>query len=221
MRPRATPGRRTPTEPIVRLTRASFVEGARELRARDRRLRQWIDRIGPVPLRRQPSQFAALCRAVIAQQVSAAAARAIYRRVRAEFAPARVPSAGGLLDLDAGTLRACGLSQPKVRYLRAIAWEFEHGRLRGRYLGRLPDEDVVAILTSLPGVGIWTAEMFLIFGLGRRDVFSSRDLALRVGVQRVEERSLSAEEVDRVATRWAPYRSIASLYLWRIAHWKE
>ncbi len=205
----------------ARLTRASFAEGARELRARDRRLGQWIERIGRVPLRRQPNQFAALCRAVIAQQVSAAAARAIHRRLLVEFAPARAPSARGLLELDVDTLRACGLSQPKVRYLKAIAWEFVHGQLRARRLGRLPDGEVMAILGALPGVGTWTAEMFLIFGLGRPDVFSSRDLALRAGVQRVVGRPLSTEEMERVAARWAPYRSVASLYLWRIAHWKE
>lgn len=190
------------------------------LRARDRRLGPWIERIGPVPLRRQPHQFGALCRAIIAQQVSAAAARSIHRRFLAEFAPARAPSPAELLALDADTLRACGVSRAKIDYLRALAWEFEHGELRRRRLGRLPDEQVVALLTRLPGVGVWTAEMFLLFGLGRQDVFSARDLALRAGVQRVEGRDLSLEQTRRLAARWAPYRSVASLYLWRIAGWK-
>jgi DNA-3-methyladenine glycosylase II len=211
----------TDAAPILRLTRASFREGTDLLRARDRRLGRWIERLGPVPLRRQPHHFGALCRSIIAQQVSAQAARSIYVRFVALFAPDRSPSPGRLLAMSPRALAACGLSRPKVAYLEAVAREFVHGDLRRLRLSRLPDEEVVAVLTRLPGVGVWTAEMFLIFALGRQDVFSTRDLALCAGVQRVEGRALSAAEIGAIAGRWRPYRSVASLYLWRIAHWKE
>lgn len=203
------------------LTRATLLEGAAWLRRRDARLGAWMDRVEPVKLRRQRHQFGALCRSIVAQQVSARAAAAIYARLLAQFAPARSPSAAALLAMDAERLRACGLSRRKVEYLRALAFEFEHGSIRRSRLNTLPDEEVVCVLTRLPGVGIWTAEMFLIFSLGRRDVFSVRDFALRSGVQRVEGRALSAAAIEEVAARWAPYRSVASLYLWRIAHCRE
>ena len=88
-------------------------------------------------------------------------------------------------------------------------------------LSRLDDTEVVARLTQIPGVGVWTAEMFLIFSLGRPDVFSVRDLALRTGVRRVVGRPLEASEIEQVAERWRPHRSVASLYLWKIAHYTD
>lgn len=205
----------------ARLTRHTLAEGERWLRARDRRLARWMDRVGPVSLRRSRHHFDALCRSIIAQQLSARAARTIRARLLREFAPARAPDPAGLLALPEGRLRACGLSAPKIRYLRGVAREFEGGTLRGRRLGSLPDAEVIGLLTALPGVGLWTAEMFLIFALGRRDVFSVRDLALRAGVQRVIGRPLEPAGIERAARRWSPWRSVASLYLWRIAHWRE
>jgi len=178
-------------------------------------------RVGPVPLRRQRHRFGALCRAIVAQQVSAHAARAIHARFVAAFGPARRPEPVRLLAMDPATLRACGLSQRKVAYLRALAEAFASGPMRRARLGALPDAEVVEALTALPGVGVWTAEMFLIFSLGRPDVFSVRDRALRAGVERVEGRRLDPAQIERVAARWAPWRSVASLYLWRIAHWRE
>ena len=80
---------------------------------------------------------------------------------------------------------------------------------------------IIELLIPLPGSGRWTAEMFLIFALGRLDIFSEGSLALRVGVQRVVGRSLTRGQIEKVATRWSPYRSVASLYLWKISHWKE
>ena len=177
-----------------------------------------MSRVGSVGLRRQRHQFGALCRSIIAQQLSAKAAKSITRRFLELFEPARLPSPERVLAIPQRRLRACGLSGPKSKYLRALAGEFQHGCLRGARLGSLPDDQVIALLTTVPGIGIWTAEMFLIFSLGRLDVFSVGDLALRTGVQRVEQRTLSRNEIERVATRWAPYRSVASLYLWKIAH---
>ncbi len=108
-----------------------------------------------------------------------------------------------------------------MEYLRALAHEFHEGNLRNARLSTLSDEEVVDRLVQIPGIGTWTAEMFLIFSLGRLDVFSVGDLALRVGVERVTRRKLTPEQSVEIARRWSPYRSVASLYLWKIAHWER
>lgn len=218
-------GRRTKTEApsssrdgdILLLTRNTLGEGVRILRRRDPRLGRWLDLIGPVKLRRQRQRFGALCRSILAQQLGSGAARTIHARFLALFSAAS-PQPDELLELPESRLRAAGVSRPKIRYLRALAEEFHEGSLRNVRLARLPDDEVVRRLTRLPGIGVWTAEMFLIFSLGRLDVFSKGDHALRAGVERVVGRKLTTEEIVDVASRWAPYRSVASLYLWKIAH---
>lgn len=202
------------------LTRETLLAGARSLRASDARLGAWIDRIGPVGLRRQRHRFGALCRAIISQQLGAGAARSIHRRFLKLFAPARSPDPAALLRIHGRRLRSCGLSTRKVEYLRGLGEAFVSGDLSRLKLSRLGDEEVIEALTRLRGVGRWTAEMFLIFSLGRLDVFSAGDLALVTAAGRVEGRSLSPKAAARVAERWSPYRSVASLYLWKVAHWR-
>ena len=207
--------------PILRLTQETLADGIEELRSKDHRLGRWIDRVGEVGLRRQRHQFGALCRSIIAQQLSSSAAETIIGRFLRLFEPASKPDPATLLATHDRKLRACGLSRQKLDYLKGIACEFHDGDLRRTRLGTLSDDEVVERLTRLRGVGVWTAEMFLIFSIGRRDVFSVGDLGLRTGVQRVEGRSLTHDEILCVAERWAPYRSVASLYLWKIAHWED
>lgn len=207
--------------PILRLTRETLADGIRELRSRDPRLGRWMDRVGKIELRRQRHQFGALCRSIIAQQLSSTAAKTIIGRFLKLFEPASKPDPITLLAINDHKLRACGLSRQKLDYLKGIAREFRDGDLSRVRLGTLSDDEAVERLTRLHGVGTWTAEMFLIFSLGRRDVFSIGDLGLRSGVQRVEGRALTNAQILRVAERWAPYRSVASLYLWKIAHWKD
>jgi DNA-3-methyladenine glycosylase II len=203
------------------LTQATLVEGTRALRARDPVLGQWMDRIGPVALRRHRHRFGALCRAICSQQLAKKAAETIYGRFLAHFAPDREPNPDRLLQLSTQTLRKCGLSGAKARYLQALAEEFCHGPLGRLKFSRLDDEQIIDAVVKVPGLGIWSAEMFLIFSVGRADIFSVGDLALRNGVQRVMGREMEHQEIEEIAARWSPYRSIASLYLWKIAHWKE
>lgn len=205
---------------ILRLTRETLAEGTLALKQLDPSLCRWIETVGPVGLRRQRHQFGALCRSIIAQQLGSGAARAIHRRFVDLFTPAKAPEPAMLLALGARDLRACGLSRRKVEFLQSLARERLDGSLHRVKLSTLPDEDVIELLTRLPGIGRWTAEMFLIFSLGRLDVFSVRDLALRTAVERVAGRPLASLEVERRAARWSPYRSVASLYLWKVAHWK-
>ncbi len=210
----------TDGSPILRLNRATLAEGERSLRERDRRLAGWMDRVGPVGLRRQRQRFNSLCCSIISQQLAGKAARTIYRRFSELFDDGR-PRPDALLALSDSALRGCGLSRMKVRFLRSLATEFDSGALRNARLGALSDDEVIRRLTRIDGIGVWTAEMFLIFSLGRPDVFSIGDLGLRTGVQRVERRDLDNKQIVSVARRWSPYRTVASLYLWKIAHWKE
>lgn len=208
--------------PGPRLTRATLVEGSEWLRARDRRLGAWMERVGDVGLRRQPHQFGALCRSILSQQLAARAAATIHGRFIELFAPSRRPSPEGVLALSDVSLRACGLSTQKIRSVRALASEWAKGELGRVRLSSLSDEEVIARLTDLPGIGRWTAEMFLIFALGRPDVFAAGDLALRTGIGRIEKRdALTPRDAEQIAARWSPWRSVASLYLWRIAHWVD
>jgi len=215
------PERRTPEGGILLLTKRTLAEGSHILRERDPTLCRWMDIVGAVKLRRQRHQFGALCRSILSQQIGAGAAKSIHRRFLELFAPARAPSPDRLIRLQRDALRRCGISGRKIDYLRALASEFHRGDLRRIRLSRLGDEEVIERLTRLPGIGVWTAEMFLIFSLGRLDVFAVGDLALREGVQRVEGRALKPDEIRKMAQRWSPYRSVASLYLWKIAHWKD
>lgn len=209
----------TSPETLPRLTRQNLAAATAALRRKDPRLGVWMDRVGPVGLRRQAHQFGALCRSVISQQLAAGAAATIHRRFVAAFAPARLPSPERLLELTTADLRACGLSLRKLEYLRGLAREFHQGDLRRARLGTLSNDEVVERLTRLDGIGRWTAEMFLIFSLGRPDVFAVGDLALRKGVERVVGRPLEPRQIEAQARLWSPYRSVASFYLWRIAHW--
>lgn len=199
------------------LNSRSLREGARWLSRRDPSLGAWMERVGEVGLRRQAHRFGALCRSITAQQISAHAARTIHGRFL-ELFPGKRADPGRLLRLGEEELRGCGLSTRKVQYLRALAREFEEGELARLRLGALDSPEVIEVLTRVPGIGVWTAQMFLIFSLGRIDVFSVGDAALRAGVERVAGRSLDADQVEARAAQWSPYRSVASLYLWKIAH---
>ena len=163
--------------------------------------------------------FVTLCRAIIAQQLSSRAASTITERLEALF-DAGVLTPEGVLAVPDETLRSLGLSRQKQASLKDLATRTLDGSLPLAALAALSDEDVMRQLTQVRGIGVWTAEMFLIFSLGRRDVFSVGDLALRLGVERVTRRKLTPEQIVEVARRWSPYRSVASLYLWKIAHWK-
>jgi len=172
----------------------------------------WEERIAGRP--REP--FAALLRAIVGQQLSVAAARAVYARLQETFG-GRTPKPREVLAADPAALRAAGLSQAKVRYLRGLAERALAGELSWERLAAAPDEEVVATLEALPGVGRWTAQMFLIFQLGRLDVLPAADLGLRRAIGRHYglSETPTAAAVARLGERWAPYRSLATVYLWR------
>ncbi len=200
---------------------ASFPQEAVEhLRGADETLAAIIDKRGPLDLEtrtrgRPDDAYGALLRSIVGQQLSTKAARSIYTRLLELFG-GKTPSPQELLDADPETVRAVGLSNAKVRYVRSLAEHVLSGELELEKLDELSDEAVEREVTAVKGLGQWTAHMFLIFHLGRPDVLPVGDLGVRRAVERAYglEGLPSVEELERLGERWAPYRSLASLYLW-------
>jgi DNA-3-methyladenine glycosylase II len=196
---------------------AELLEKARRsLRRRDPRLGAVIASVGPCRLRPSGDPYRALIRSVIYQQLAGAAANAIAGRLRRRFG-GRFPRPERLLAAPAAELRAVGLSRQKAATLRAVAASFADGSLSSRRLRRMDDAGVVEAVTQIKGIGEWTAQMLLIFSLGRPDVLPVGDYGVRKGVMKLYGLpALPARaELEAVAEPWRPYRSVASWYLWR------
>lgn len=190
------------------------------LRKADPVLGRLIDAVGPRnpgPRRRvRPADpYGALVRSIVGQQLSSKAAHSIFERLCAIFG-GRTPTPAELLAAAPEAIRAAGLSSPKVAYLRDLADQVQSGALELDRLGELSDEEVAAQLTAIKGVGRWTAEMFLIFHLGRPDVLPVGDLGIRRAVERAYGLGElpAGPELVRIAEPWRPQRSLACLYLW-------
>jgi DNA-3-methyladenine glycosylase II len=183
-------------------------------------MRGLIDEYGALSidgvLQRRPREpYTALLRGIVGQQLSTKAAESIYGRLLDMFG-GKGPSPRQLIEADPDDLRAAGLSRAKVAYLRDLAERVEDGELQLDLLKELPDDDVTAQLTAVKGIGKWTADMFLMFQLGRPDVLPVGDLGIRHAVQRLYDLAElpGAAEITRIAESWRPHRSLASLYLW-------
>jgi DNA-3-methyladenine glycosylase II len=165
-------------------------------------------------LRIEPADdfFARFVTSVLRQQVSMASAAATRERL---FEAVEVTPAG-MLAADDDVLRDAGLSRQKTRYVNNIAEAFTERGYSREYFEGMDDQAVRDELTSITGVGDWTANMQLLFSLGHKDVFPVGDLGIRKGMQRLIDSEMSRSEMTEYAERWAPYRSYASLYLWRV-----
>jgi 3-methyladenine DNA glycosylase/8-oxoguanine DNA glycosylase len=181
-------------------------------------MQQLIEKIGPCQLSMtwRSHYFRALVEAILYQQLSGKAASTILARFRGLYPSGRFPTAEQIAGTAVERLRAAGLSRQKIVYLKDLSARTLDGSFPLRRLASASDEEVILHLTQVKGIGRWTAEMFLIFCLGRPDVLSASDLGIRKAVQRVYGfKSLPAEvTVARLGTRWKPYRSVASWYLW-------
>jgi DNA-3-methyladenine glycosylase II len=162
------------------------------------------------------AHFTAISRSIVFQQLSGKAASTIYGRFAGLF-PDETPAAQSLLELPEAQLRAAGLSRQKIGYLRDLAVRVVAGEVPIDTLHELPDDEIISALTSVKGIGRWTAQMFLMFRLGRPDVLPDLDLGIQKGIQRAYRmRKLpTPKRVLEVGAKWAPYRTIASWYLWR------
>jgi DNA-3-methyladenine glycosylase II len=199
----------------------AYPSGAIEhLRAADPVLGDLITRYGIVTRDRDRPAFYALVAAIVGQQISVKAAAAIMGRLLALFSEGPQVQAAALAEVSFEQLRGVGLSAAKARYLHDLAEKVTDGTVDLALLPQLPDEEVITILCQVKGIGRWTAEMFLIFSLGRLDVLAVDDLGLRTGIQRAYglDQLPRAAEIRALAAPWQPYRTIATLYFWHHLH---
>ncbi|HEV8059779.1 MAG TPA: DNA-3-methyladenine glycosylase [Gemmataceae bacterium] len=195
---------------------AHYRKATRHLAKRDATLKKMIAAVGPCKLQPAPDHFRILARSIISQQISTKAAASIADRLMEVLGKSNL-TPKGILNLSDEQMRAAGLSAAKVRYLRDLAAHVDGRILRLRALRRLEDEEVIEQLIQVKGIGRWTAEMFLMFSLGRPDVLPIDDLGFRSAVKRhyLLEEMPKRDALIELAECWRPYRSIATWYLWR------
>jgi DNA-3-methyladenine glycosylase II len=183
------------------------------LAGRDRDLARAYETCGLPPERRSPLGFAGLIRIIVGQQVSTASAAAILARLGAVLPDLEAPA---FLALDDESLAAVGFSRAKIAYGRALAEAVVSGRLDSAELAVLEDEEAIAHLTAIKGVGRWTAEIYLLFALRRPDVWPAGDLAVVKALQSLKglEARPNAADMARLAAPWRPHRSAAARLLW-------
>lgn len=183
--------------------------------ARDTKVRSVLDTHGYPEPRIRPHGFGTLLQIIVSQQLSTRVARVIWERVESLCENRVVPDA--ILASDEPALRECGLSRQKIGYARALAERIVSGRLDPDALVDMPTPEVIRELTTIRGYGVWSAEIYAMFALGREDAFPAGDLALQVAVQRLEGLAEKPGEkrTREIAARWSPYQSAAALMLWR------
>ena len=188
------------------------------LTAVDPVLGRWIVEAGPCSLTRERSgtHFAAVARSIVYQQLSGRAAGTIYARFEALFGD-RSPEPSELLKVKQPVLRAVGLSERKAEYLLGLAADVKSGRIPLASVDDMPDNEVIETLTAVRGVGEWTAQMFLMFRLGRPDVLPILDLGVQNAIKKLYglRTRPTLERVAKIGAKWAPYRTVASWYLWK------
>jgi DNA-3-methyladenine glycosylase II len=193
-----------------------IARGLRHLRRADPVMRRLMRQAGPYTLKPRKDRFLMLVASIIAQQISGSAARSIQRRLFDHLAPEKL-TAENLGRLTPEALRTVGLSGQKTTYLLDLANRVRTGELRLDKVGRLTDEGVIEELVKVKGIGLWTAQMFLMFSLGRLDVFPYGDLGVRMAIRNLYELEDLPDKTTshQIAAPWRPYASIASWYCWR------
>jgi DNA-3-methyladenine glycosylase II len=185
-----------------------------ELSARDPVLRKIIRASPGLTLRTRGDAFNTLARSIVGQQISVKAAESVWQKLVANVPAIRADILHGH-DVDA--LRACGLSRSKVIYLQDLSRHFLEEKLNPQAWKKMSDDELIAELTQIKGIGRWTAEMFLIFHLTRPDVFPIADLGLQKAMNRHYNKGkpLSARKIAKLSAMWQPWRSVATWYMWR------
>jgi DNA-3-methyladenine glycosylase II len=188
----------------------------RHLRSNDPVMKAIIRDVGPFTLRPERDRFRMLVRSIISQQISTGAARSIRQRLVELCAPAGL-TAARLIRFSPEQLRSAGVSPQKAKYILDLAAHVQDGLVDLRQIGRFSDERVIEQLTTVKGIGRWTAQMFLIFSLGRLDIFPHDDLGVRKAIRnRYELTELPDKETScSIAEKWRPFASVASWYCWR------
>jgi 3-methyladenine DNA glycosylase/8-oxoguanine DNA glycosylase len=185
------------------------------LKRRDRKLGKAIDTIGIIERQVIPDLFTALVKSIVAQQISRKAADTVWSRLCVTCSGI-TPTC--IAHTDVSDIQKCGLSMRKARYIKGIGEAAMGGKLNLSELVDMPDDEIIKKLSSLPGIGVWTAEMLLIFSLGRPDVVSWKDLGIRRGMMNLYGiEKLTKDQFDRYRKRYSPCGSVASLYLWALS----
>ncbi len=181
----------------------------------DPNLAKIIESVGDYQIKKRNNHFAVLVESIISQQLSSVSAEAIFCRFKKLYP--KFPTPVQILATKNSKLRSVGLSSMKVEYLKDLAKKIEDGKLEIKSVSKMSDEEIIANLTQVKGIGRWSAEMFLMFSLGRLDVLPVGDLGLRKGVQMVFSLTdlPKPKHVAEIGERWKPYRSVATWYLWK------
>lgn len=182
---------------------------------RDPKLAKIINHVGGYEISVMKNPYESLIEAIITQQLSGKAAESISKRFRKLFV--RFPKPADVIKMPDSKLRSTGLSGMKVKYIKDLSEKIESKKLKMRSLKNMTDEEVIMQLTQVKGIGRWTAEMFLIFSLGRLDVLPVGDLGLKKGIQRLHSMPDLPEkdEIEELAEKWRPYRTVATWYIWK------
>jgi len=188
----------------------------RYLRKQDAVLAEIIKRVGPCKINTKRNRFLTLVRSIISQQISVAAARTINKRLVDLVSPATL-NAKALCKFSVDDLRAAGVSRQKASYILDLSDKVHSGVVNLRKLSRMSNEEVVEKLILVKGVGVWTAQMFLMFSLGRLDVLPTGDLGIQNAMKKNYRirGAVNPARMEKIASNWAPYRTIGCYYMWQ------
>jgi len=191
-------------------------EEAEKFLKKDKYIRPLIKKYRSCDIKKKPKSkyFEQFVREIAGQQLSGKAASTIFGRVKKRLGGKITPEK--IIRLRKTTLRACGLSNAKSAYIKDLAKHVKNGELEIKRLDDLTDEKIMEELVAVKGIGEWTAHMFLMFTLARPDIFPIGDLGIKKGMRKLTKRSMTNEQMEKFATRWAPYRTTASWYIWAL-----
>ena len=190
--------------------------------SKDKKLSKIIELQNPYVLEARKKVYLSLCSSILSQQLSTKVAKVLYQRFLDLFG-GKEPTLKQILDTPASAFRNIGFSNAKASYVHNVARFFVENKLTDAALYKMSDEEVLELLTKIKGVGKWTVEMILMFTLGREDIFAIDDLGLRQSIiklykLRETDPKLLREKIQKISTKWAPYRTYACRYLWG---WKD
>jgi DNA-3-methyladenine glycosylase II len=190
----------------------------RHLSHADKRMEKLIDKFGPPNFNLMNNYYESLIRSIVYQQLSGKAASIIYERLLDLFVFDIYPEPKDILAVSIETLRSSGLSYQKVNYIRDLSEKWQEGTMNLTDIDSMTDEEISSELIKVKGIGQWTADMFLMFTLGRPDVFPFGDLGIQKGVMILTNmnRLPTQKEMERKTKKWQPYRTVAAWYLWKL-----
>ena len=182
---------------------------------KDRIMKKIIQNVGPCTIRKIPNPFEALIDAIITQQISDSAGQAVALRFRHLFND-KFPTPEIILEYTEDQLKNVGLSRMKSQYILDISYKVINGELNFKKFAKLEDEEIISELIKIRGIGRWTAEMYLIFGLGRKDIFPLGDLGLINGIKKIYSlKNPEMSVITRISDKWKPYRTFGTWYIWK------